>query len=150
MSDAPTLAGIFPSPVPQSRPRSACGLLVWTTDPATAEAVRDLCAPVAAYVRRSGARLVICDARALAADLQVLDALARLCLTGQQVGCRIRIRDASEALVELACWLGLDRVLFEPSAFEAERQTEQREQPLGLQEEDDAADLAVGHVEHLQ
>jgi hypothetical protein len=125
-------------------------LLLWTTDPATAEAARALCAPVDAYVRRSGARLVICDARALAADLPTLDALARLHLTGERVGCRITIRDASDALVELAGFVGLDGVLFPPSRVESRRQAEQREQPLGVEEEHDAADVAVGHVDHLQ
>ena len=150
MGDGRELAGIFPSPAPQARPRSACGLLLWTTDPATAEAVRDLCGPVAAYVRRSGARLVVCDARALAADVQTIDALARLHLTGKRVGCRITIRDAPDALVELAGCLGLDRVLFQPSVVEAGRKPEEGEQPFGVEEEHDPADVAVGHVEHLQ
>ncbi|HSL11087.1 MAG TPA: hypothetical protein VLA82_07210 [Actinomycetota bacterium] len=122
MSERRTRAGIFPSSVPQARPRAACGLLVWIAAPPTADAVRSLCGPLGRYVRRSGARLVICDAGALAADVPTLDALTRLHLTGRRLGCRIRIRDASEGLLELATYVGLDTVLaFERSAGEAWR-----------------------------
>jgi hypothetical protein len=113
--------------------------------------VRTLCGPVAKYVASSGARLVICEAGALPAEVATIDALARLHLTGRRLGCRIRIRDASEALVELATFVGLDGVLlFQPSGVEARGQPKQREQPLRVEEEDDAADLAVGEVEHLE
>jgi hypothetical protein len=151
MSDGQSLPGIFPRPLPEARPRTMCGLVLWVARPPTADAVRGLCGPVARYVARSGARLVVCDARSLAADVPTLDALARLRLTGTRLGCRIGIRGASKALVELAEFLALDRVLgFEPSGVEPRGQPEQREDALGVEEEDDAADLAVGHVEHLE
>jgi hypothetical protein len=150
MSDGRSLPGV-PRLLPEASLGSACGLVPWVARPPTADAVRSLCGPVESYIARSGARLVICDARSLAADVPTLDALARLHLTGSRLGCRIRIRGASEALIELAAFLAFDRVLaFQPSGVQPRGQPEQREDPLRVQEEDDPADLTVGDVEHLE
>jgi hypothetical protein len=151
MADARFTAGMFPSPDTHARPGWACGLFVWVAEPRTAEAVRDLCGPVASYVRRSGTSVVVCRARALGADVATLDALARLHLTGARAGFLLRISDASDGLRGLAAFLGFDVVLrFLPSDVEARGQSEQGEQPGGVEEEHDAADLAVGDIEHLQ
>ena len=152
MESRQSVAGrIFPAPDTHARPGWACGLFVWVAEPRTADAVRELCAPVACYVARSGTSIVVCDARWLRDDVSTIDALARLALTGTRVGFRLRIRDAADGLRGLASFLGLEEALrFDPSGVEAWWQPEQREQPRGVEEEHDPADLAMGEVEDLQ
>jgi hypothetical protein len=82
---------------------------------------------------------VACDASALQAELAAVDALARLALAVWRRGGWLRVSGASPELRELVelCgmteWLGVER----------ERQPEEREQPLGIQERVDPGDAAV-------
>ena len=79
------------------------------------------------------------DASAFAPDVATVDALARLQLAARRAGRRLRLRQASEELVELITFCGLGEVL----GVEPRRQPEQREERLGLEEERDLDDPAV-------
>lgn len=131
-----------------------CGLpenrirLGGTLDRAVLGSIRD-------RLRRAGVgpyRLLTCDVTDLVVDLRTLDGLARLQLTVRRLGVELRYEGAPERLTELAALVGLDDVLpfRRGSGVEPRRQPEEREQPLGVEEEHDAADLAVRHVEDLQ
>jgi anti-anti-sigma regulatory factor len=72
-----------------------------------------------------------CDVRALPADLTTIDVLARLQLAARRCGCELRLCHASAELRGLLELAGLDGVL----ALELERQPEEREQRLGVEEE---------------
>lgn len=80
---------------------------------------------------------VICDVGALRrADLAAVEALARLQLTARRGGRRLWLRRASPELRALLALTGLAEVL----PLEPGRETEQREQPIGIEEEGDAGD----------
>jgi ABC-type transporter Mla MlaB component len=98
-------------------------------------------APQPAMVRR-GAELV-CDVGGLAhADAATVDALARLQLAARRLGWSIRLRNASDELRELLELMGLGEVV--PCCPElplgVRGQTEQGEQPGGVEEEGHPAD----------
>ena len=78
------------------------------------------------------------DVSALAPDAVTVDALARLQLAARRVGRRIRLRDASDELVELITFCGLRDVL----GVEPRGQAEQREEPLRVEEERELGDPA--------
>lgn len=90
---------------------------------------------------------VVCDAGALlVADIVAVEALARLQLTARRLGHRLQLRDASAELRALLALTGLTGVV--PVAplrsGEAQRHTEQREQPLGVEEEGHTGDPPLG------
>ena len=90
-----------------------------------------------------GVRPVVCDAGGLAeSDLRTVAVLARLQLTARRCGASIRIRNASPELHGLLWLAGLCRIVGPcvPLGLEARRQAEEREEPLGIQEERDAGD----------
>jgi ABC-type transporter Mla MlaB component len=99
-----------------------------------------------ALLGSTDARIVVCDVASLVrADLGTVDALARLELTARRQGARlvlIRVRDDLRRLVAFA---GLRDVLRveEALGLEPERQTEEREQMRGVEEETDADDPAL-------
>ena len=71
---------------------------------------------LAEYVRllleRTTTDLLICDlARAREPDVVCVEALARLRLVAGRAGCRLRVRAAPEALLDLVAMLGLSEVL---------------------------------------
>jgi hypothetical protein len=70
-----------------------------------------LCERLHALTRESGAEVIVCDVRALAADARSVDALARLQLTARRLGCRIRLVRASPQLDDLLSFLGLSDVV---------------------------------------
>ena len=70
---------------------------------------------------------VLCDVSSLPADAAAVDLLARLQLAARRHGSEIRLSGASAALHDLVAFCGLAGVL--------EGQPEQREEPLGVQEE---------------
>jgi anti-anti-sigma regulatory factor len=80
-----------------------------------------------------------CDVRALRADVVALDALARLQLAARQAGFELRLVHASAELRCLIAFTGLDGVL----RVEAQRQAEEREQRLGVEEEGQLDDPPV-------
>ncbi len=75
---------------------------------------------------------IVCDAGAIEApDVGTIGVLARLQLGAHRHGCEVRLCGASSELVELITLAGLGDVL--PVVLQ--RQTEDREQPLGVEEE---------------
>ena len=86
-------------------------------------------------------RTVICDVQRLTRpDAVTVEALARLQLTARHSGRALRVRHAPAELVDLLAFLGLnDIVLLEPR-----RQSEEREQPGGVEEETDPTDPSAG------
>jgi anti-anti-sigma regulatory factor len=63
-------------------------------------------------VQRSGANSIICDVGVLdTCDLVVIDALARLQLMARRLGCAVQVSRASDQLVELIAFAGLQEVL---------------------------------------
>jgi len=102
-----------------------------------------LCEGVRLRLRGSGAATVILDVGGLAQpDCRTIDALARIQLTTRRLGRHARLLNASPELIELLALAGLGGVV--PCCgtllFEAEGETEQREEPLRVQEEGDPAD----------
>jgi hypothetical protein len=79
------------------------------------------------------------DASAFAPDAATVDALARLQLVARRAGRRLRLRRASEELVELITFCGLGEVL----GVEPRRQTEEREERLRVEEEGEFRDPAA-------
>ena len=96
-----------------------------------------LCERLRALLESSEADRVLCDVGALiAADAATVDALARLRLTAQRVGCDVRIRHASAGLAELLALVGLADVirLCAESGFQGGGQAEEREEGGGVEE----------------
>ena len=100
---------------------------------------------------------VSCDVDALAdPDAVTLDALARLQLTALRLGYRVELQRARGPLVELLVLSGLSGVLRcagsgpGASGVEARGEPEHREQALGVQEEADPDDPAVGDLQDLE
>ena len=56
------------------------------------------------------AALLICELRGVEADAVAVDALARLALAARRHGCQVRLRGASEELLELVSFIGLGQV----------------------------------------
>ena len=91
---------------------------------------------MAAYVPRP----LVCDLSALGkADLETIDLLARLQLAARRHGRTIRFLHASPALHALIVFAGLDAVL----RVEPGREAEEREDPVGVEEERQLDDPAV-------
>jgi STAS domain len=85
-------------------------------------------------------RPILCDLSALGeADMQVIDLLARLELAARRHGRTLRLRNASPGLTGLIAFLGLDSTL----RLEAWRETEEREDPVGVEEERQLDDPAA-------
>ena len=68
-------------------------------------------------------------------DMGTVDALARMALTARRLGRHVELRRARPDLRELLELAGLERL-----AVEVGRKAEQREEPGGVEEEDDPAD----------
>jgi len=84
-------------------------------------------------------RTLPCQVGALEADAATLDLLARLQLAARRLGIEVRLLDASSELRELIAFAGLAYVL----RVEVEREPEQREEPLGVEEEGELDDSAA-------
>jgi anti-anti-sigma regulatory factor len=78
---------------------------------------------------------VLCDVRSLPADAAAVDLLARLQLAAHRHGSELRLSGASAALREVIAFCGLAGVL--------EGEPEEREEPLGIEEERQLDDPAV-------
>lgn len=79
----------------------------------SAETRAALCAQVRRLLGRGDVDVVTCDCSNATADLEAIDALARLQLTARRLGGRIRLRAAPTDLVELIEFVGVpteDRV----------------------------------------
>jgi len=84
-------------------------------------------------------RTLPCQVDGLEADAFTLDVLACLELTARRLGVELLLLNASRELRELVCFAGLSGVL----RFEPGREAEQREKPLGVEEEGQLDDPAA-------
>ena len=70
-----------------------------------------LCDRVCAILTDGSADEALCDVRGVEPDAVTVDALARLQLAARRRGCRVRLRHASPALLDLVAFMGLTEVL---------------------------------------
>ena len=70
-----------------------------------------LCERVCALLELSGAGVAVCDVHGVEPDAVTADALARLQLAAGRRGCQVRLRGASNELIELLAFMGLRDVL---------------------------------------
>ncbi|MGW2489605.1 STAS domain-containing protein [Streptomyces sp. NPDC001606] len=103
--------------------------------PLAREAVAQLCAEVRGLLEGRGGGVVVVDVGALGPPgLAAVELLARLELTARRAGGRIRLRDPDAALAALLELTGL--------RFQTEREAEQREPSLGVEEAVESGDPA--------
>lgn len=76
--------------------------------------LQGLCDRVCALLRTSG-DVVACDVAGVAPDAVTVEALARLQLAARRLGCEVRLRNASSALLEVVELMGLTHVLADHS-----------------------------------
>jgi ABC-type transporter Mla MlaB component len=72
-----------------------------------------LCDRVCSLLGDAPADEALCDVRGVEPDAVTVDALARLQLAARRRGCRVRLRNASPALLDLVAFMGLTEVLAE-------------------------------------
>ncbi len=92
------------------------------------------------------ADVIVCDVGALVnPDASTVDALARLALTARRLGCQVWLRNASSELRELLSLVGLGDVVpcYEDLRDGPRGETEDREQPRGVEERVDRDDPTV-------
>jgi hypothetical protein len=82
---------------------------------------------------------VLCDVSSLPATAAAIDLLARLQLAARRHGSELCLSGTSQALRELIAFCGLESALI----GELERQPEQREEALGVEEERQLGDAAL-------
>jgi ABC-type transporter Mla MlaB component len=70
-----------------------------------------LCDRVCALLGESGADVALCDVAGIDPDAVTVDALARLQLAARHHGCQVRLRHASDELLDLVRFMGLRDVL---------------------------------------
>jgi len=70
-----------------------------------------LCDRVCSLLNRSGAGVALCDVTGVGCDAVTVDALARLQLAARRHGCQVRLRHASDELLEFVDFMGLTDVL---------------------------------------
>lgn len=70
-----------------------------------------LCRRVCTLLETSGADVAQCDVSGVDADAVTIDALARLQLAARRNDCLVRLRHASDELLELVAFTGLRDVL---------------------------------------
>jgi ABC-type transporter Mla MlaB component len=107
--------------------------------PITRAGIAGLCGRARELLERGDVELVVCDLGALRPDAVTIDALARLRLTADRLGRRIRFRNACREVRELTTFCGLDDILRmgTSSRIEPRREPEQGEQGRGVEEERD-------------
>ncbi len=81
--------------------------------PITRADLPGLCDRVCALLTQSRADVVLCDVHGIEPDAVTVDALARLQLAARRLGCQVRLRGASDQLLELVDFMGLRDVLAE-------------------------------------
>ena len=70
-----------------------------------------LCERVCALLKGSGGGVALCDVTRVHPDAVTIDALARLQLAARRHGCQVRLRQASDDLLDLLTFMGLRDVL---------------------------------------
>jgi len=71
----------------------------------------ELCDRVCTLLNESGAATVHCDVHGVEPDAVTVDALARLQLAARRQGCKVHLHHASDELLELVAFMGLEDVL---------------------------------------
>jgi ABC-type transporter Mla MlaB component len=123
-------------------PGSSTIVLVISGPIARADVPR-LCERAHTLLEGSDADVAVCDVGGLAdPDAVAVDALARLQLTARRLGLQIRVRHAGGELQDLLALMGLCEVvpLCAELPVETGRQTEEREERGGVEEEGDPGD----------
>ncbi|MFF3562001.1 STAS domain-containing protein [Streptomyces sp. NPDC002574] len=112
--------------------------------PGLCEQLRCLLAVPAGTAAAAGPATVICDVSGLTADpdMALIDALARLQLTARRQGARVVLRGAGRPLRQLIALVGLAGTLG-PAGLQMRGQTEEREEPLGVEEGVEPGDTAL-------
>ena len=81
------------------------------TGPIARSDLPGLCDRVCSLLEASGPGTALCDVRGVEPDAVTVDALARLQLGARRYGCRVHLRNASDELLELVAFMGLEDVL---------------------------------------
>lgn len=79
--------------------------------PIAPEDLGGLCDRICAVLSASRARVVVCDVHGVEPDAVTVDALCRLQLAARRKRCQVRLRNASDELIELVSFMGLRAVL---------------------------------------
>jgi ABC-type transporter Mla MlaB component len=79
--------------------------------PIRREDLPGLCDRVCALLRESRPGVALCDVRGVEPDAVTVDALCRLQVAAKRLGCQVRLRNASDPLLELVAFMGLENVL---------------------------------------
>jgi ABC-type transporter Mla MlaB component len=119
------------------------GIVLVISGPLARADIEGLCECVRALLEGSEADLVVCDVGELVdPDAVTVDALARLQLTAQRLGRRVRFRNACNELQDLLALLGLTEVVSCGPGLPPESwgETEERKEGLGVEEESDPGD----------
>jgi ABC-type transporter Mla MlaB component len=70
-----------------------------------------LCERVCTLLSTSGPSVVLCDVGGVEPDAVTVDALCRLQVAARRYGCQVRLRHASDDLLDLVAFMGLSDVL---------------------------------------
>jgi ABC-type transporter Mla MlaB component len=70
-----------------------------------------LCDRVCGLLARRSSDVLLCDVAGVGCDAVTVDALARLQLAARRTGCQVRLCRASDELLELVAFMGLEDVL---------------------------------------
>lgn len=133
--------------VPSRQPESAPSIIHLVVGGAEGRCdAASLCDDLVRALNGRRVELVVCDVGALREpDLGSVDALARVQLTAQRLGCRVRLDGATQGLRELLALVGLREVVpcEAASDLQARGEAEGREEARGIQEEGDPTDLTT-------
>ena len=69
-----------------------------------------LCTRVCALLSAGEGKVALCDVSGVEPDAVTVDALARLQLAARRQGCKVQLRNASDELLELVAFMGLEDV----------------------------------------
>jgi ABC-type transporter Mla MlaB component len=81
--------------------------------PLTRHDLPGLCRRVQELLERTGATTLTCDVSELAADAVAVDALARVLLASRRAGAQVILRRASDELLDLIGFVGLEDAMGE-------------------------------------
>ena len=81
------------------------------TGPITRDDLPGLCDRVCVLLEQSSASVAYCDVTGVGVDAVTVDALARLQLGARRRDCTVRLLNASQELLALVRFMGLDNVI---------------------------------------
>jgi ABC-type transporter Mla MlaB component len=81
------------------------------TGPIARDDLPGLCDRICSLLEQNESDVALCEVAGVAPDAVTVEALARLQLAARRRGCRIRLRHASEDLLDLVAFMGLRDVL---------------------------------------